>query len=70
MIISENQKPTAEYVSVSSWERTLDPWHEDAFPIELSYAGTKGKRKSGWLGVDWVGNPIIFIPDGTEFPDV
>ena len=27
------------------------------------------ERKEGWMGVDWVGNPIIFIEDGTELPD-
>jgi len=27
------------------------------------------ERKEGWMGVDWVGNPIIFIADGTELLD-
>jgi hypothetical protein len=66
MLINENQKPQKEYVSVVEWIRCLDPWHTDAFPDEFKYAGTTGERKAGWLGLDWVGNPIIFIPDGTE----
>lgn len=53
-------------MSVDSWERSLDPWHEDAFPDEFKYAGTKGARAEGWMGVDWCGNPIVFIADGTE----
>ena len=66
MIISADQKPMKDYNFVVSWERSLDPWHADAFPPELSYAGTTGERKSGWLGLDWVGNPIIFVPDGYD----
>jgi hypothetical protein len=68
MIISKTQKPEGNYVSVVDWERSLDPWHTDAFPIEFKDAGTRGTRKSGWLGVDWVGNPIVFIPDGYDEP--
>lgn len=46
------------------WERSLDPWHADAFPDGFKHAGTGGKRKAGWMGLDWVGNPLIFIADG------
>lgn len=66
MIISEENKPQKPYPTVTEWERSLDPWHRDAFPDEFKDYGTNGKRKSGWMGVDWVGNPIVFIPDGTE----
>lgn len=68
-IISETQQPQGSYQSVDHWERSLDPWHSDAFPEEFKYAGVTGKRKSGWLGLDWVGNPIIFIPDGYNEPE-
>lgn len=63
---SETQKPEREYMSVDHWERSLDPWHTDAFPAELKHAGTSGERKAGWMGCDWCGNPVMFIPDGTE----
>lgn len=48
------------------WVRSLDPWHRDAFPEGLQHAGSTGKRKEGWMGEDWCGNPIWFIPDGHE----
>jgi hypothetical protein len=65
-ITSPTQEPTGNYMSVDHWERSLDPWHADAFPAEFKHAGTGGARKSGWMGVDWCGNPIVFVPDGTE----
>jgi hypothetical protein len=65
-IISESQPPVKEYNFVVSWERSLDPWHADAFPPEFKDAGTTGKRQAGWIGYDWIRNPIIFISDGTE----
>ena len=51
-----------------SWERALDPWHRDAFPDEFKDAAPnqQDKRREGWMGYDWCGNPIIFVPDGTE----
>lgn len=67
IVTSPTQEPviTTGYVPWS-YERSLDPWHADAFPLEFRHAGTTGERKSGWMGVDWVGNPLIFVPDGTE----
>lgn len=70
MIITKEQKPKREYACVTDWERALDPWHQDAFPLELREAGTAGQRQSGWIGVDWVGNPLLFIPDGYDEPEV
>lgn len=50
-----------------SYERSLDPWHRDAFPSEFrDDAPNQGERKEGWMGIDWAGNPIVFIADGTE----
>jgi len=66
MKISETQQPQKEYFGVDHWERALDPWHADAFPNEFKFAGTTGERQSGWMGYDWCGNPVIFVPDGTE----
>ena len=65
-MIDENNPPKKEYMSVDSWERSLDPWHEDAFPEEFRHIGSGGIRKEGWMGIDWCGNPIVFIADGTE----
>ena len=70
IIVSEAKKPVSDgsyfLGSVVEWERSLDPWHADAFPEGLKHAGTTGKRKAGWIGYDWCGNPVIFIADGTE----
>ena len=70
MIISETNPPSKKYNRfVVTWERSLDPWHADSFPDGFKFVGNTGERKWGWLGLDWVGNPIIFIADGTELPD-
>jgi hypothetical protein len=68
MIISETQQPPVGGMggSIHSWERSVDPWHADAFPSHLRYAGTTGERKAGWDGLDWCGNTVCFVPDGTE----
>ena len=66
-MIDKDNPPKKNYVSVNHWERSLDPWHEDAFPNEFKEHFRTGKaRESGWLGVDWVGNPILWVADGTE----
>ena len=47
-------------------ERGLDPWHTDAFADEFKHAAPNtGERKEGWYELDWCGNVIGFIPDGT-----
>lgn len=58
------------------WERGEDPWHGDAFKkgffnkaksiLLLGSPGiSKGKRKAGWMLIDFAENPIGFIPDGS-----
>lgn len=58
-------------------ERTVDPFHFDALPADLSpdtaiftmggeFKG--GPRQEGWMVIDWVENPIGFVPDGEEIP--
>jgi hypothetical protein len=79
MIISKDQKPPVGGMggSLHSWERGLDCWHQDAFKgcgkdIEDAIATlpeSGGKRKEGWNGLDWCGNVICFVPDGTEITD-
>ena len=56
--------------SIQYWERGLDPWHRDAFPEEFeSLAPNQGeKRAEGWYAIDWCGNVIGFIADGSEYP--
>ena len=69
MITGPNQKPPIGGMggSIHSWERGLDPWHRNAFPDELKgSAPNQGERKEGWCGLDWCGNWIHFVPDGTE----
>lgn len=67
MIISPTQQPPPrDYVD--AWERGLDPWHADAFigtPAEGMFERDP-ERKQGWYALDWCGNVIGFIPDGTE----
>ena len=67
--------------SVNYWERSLDPFHADAFKgvaeqigkgCEVVLACIGGqidispKRREGWMAIDWIENPIGFVPDGTE----
>jgi len=63
MSIIDKDHPPPLNNFVFSYERGLDPWHEDAFPEEFKYAGSRGKRKEGWFGLDVWGNAIGFIPD-------
>lgn len=50
------------------YERSQDPWHRDAFPPELAHAAPNQSfpRRCGWMALDACGNPIGFVPDGTE----
>lgn len=68
LVTGPDVKPLWEGYPIEEWERTLDPWHRDAFPEHLQdqipCAGEA--RKEGWIGYDWAGNPIIFVADGTE----
>ena len=71
MIVSATQKPPIDKFmnGVVDFERSLDPWHADAFPSEFKEVGTTGERKAGWMALDWCGNPLGFIPDGTEMSE-
>lgn len=64
--ISEQVKPPP-WQCVVSFERSLDPWHADAFigtPAEGRFDNSV-PRKSGWAALDWVGNELGFIADGS-----
>jgi uncharacterized protein DUF5662 len=71
MITSESVKPPLDRMppSAFSFERSLDPWHEDAFPPEFKDSGSKGERAQGWAVLDFWKNEIGFIPDGTKYDD-
>ena len=69
IIVSETQQPIVKsFYQPDHFERALDPWHPDAFPGEFKLISglSTGVRKSGWMAVDWVGNPLGFYPDGME----
>lgn len=54
--------PVPEYGD--HWERSLDPWHRDAFPDEFKESAPHQKeRNEGWMLIDWCGNAIGFVPD-------
>ena len=57
--------------SVHGFERGLDPWHRDAFPLEFQAqdVGKTGARAQGWNALDAWGNVIGFVEDGTEILD-
>jgi len=67
MLVSEENMPTKDK---ERWERGLDPWHRGAFPDEFKNAAPHQSypRKSGWFELDWWGNYIGFVPDGTPIP--
>lgn len=63
-IITSEKSPSHDWHGkVFEWERDVDPWHKDAFPPEFRNAGTQGRRRDGWMGLDSWGNPIVFVPD-------
>jgi hypothetical protein len=71
MIISENSPPNIDRMRfVHEVERSADPWHANAFPSEFrSRAPNQGEQRMGWDLIDWCGNVIGWIADGTEMPD-
>lgn len=69
MIISPTTPPPTPLYG-EKWERGLDPWHKDAFPEEFkSVAPEQGERRAGWFLIDWCGNSIGWMPDGTQIKE-
>lgn len=67
MITGPDQKPPPHSFYGDSYERGLDPWHQEAFPEHLKVSGLNdGLRRSGWFLNDAFGNAIAFTEDGTE----
>ena len=58
--------------SATYWERSSDPWHPNAFSGIASVYGCfttdqkNSQQASGWMAIDYAGNPIGFIADGSE----
>lgn len=70
-VTSETQQPMNAPGWVDHWERGIDPWHADAFrgtPAEGRFENT-GKRSTGWEAIDWVGNVVGFVADGTPIEE-
>lgn len=69
--VNENVPPRGNYFggSVSAWVRGIDPFHADALPPEFRHTGNQGERERGWFGLDYWGNRITFVADGTELED-
>lgn len=73
MITSDKQVPRPQ--AGISYERGKDPWHPDAFKgIDDVYEqfddeDKQEPRKEGWFMVDWCGNFVGWIPDGTVMDD-
>ncbi len=65
MIVNEHTKP-ANYLSVVNWERGTDPFHRSAMPKGFEQFANNGDLANGWFGIDWCGNQICFVRDGTE----
>lgn len=67
--------PPPPNIFTDSVERGLDPWHPDAFrgtPAEGAFLNPDNEpRKAGWYYIDWCGNVVGFVADGTpmEFPE-
>jgi hypothetical protein len=65
LLVSASQEPAP--MGGYTFERGLDPWHADAFkgtPMEGIDVTTQ-PRKEGWYLLDWCGNVMGFISDGT-----
>ena len=64
---SETLRPPPHWYG-DLYERSLDPWHRDAFPPGLEHVAPvqTNPRTSGWMALDWCGNALDFFPDGSE----
>lgn len=58
--------------SIHDWERSLDPWHEEAFPDEFKSQAPchDRQRRHGWMALDAFENPLLFLADGDELPNL
>lgn len=64
-IVSSTLPPEFGY-GVKYWERSSDPWHPEAFVGVIKFTSSPTPRRSGWMAIDWIENPIGFVPNGTK----
>lgn len=85
MIVSKDNKPPVGGMggTVHDWERSSSPWHVDAFKgtgltdeqldnavcVGAAKGVERGVRQEGWMALDYWGNPVGFVPDGTEIQE-
>ena len=76
MIVDKKYKPPLGGMggSVHDWERGKDPWHPDAFKgvgkhIEDQIPNKGESRDEVWYALDWCGNIIGFVADGTQLEE-
>ena len=76
MIVDKDHKPPLGGMGgcIYDWERGKDPWHRDAFKgvgkhIEDQIPNHGEPRAKGWHALDWCGNQIGFVADGTEIEE-
>ena len=73
MIVTPDKAPPIGCMggSIHSWERGKSPWHRDAFPDEFKDRVPEQGLEPilGWYGLDWCGNQIAWVPDGTPLTD-
>jgi hypothetical protein len=65
--ILDETHPPPDDGRVDKWERGPDPFHADALPDFAKSSGTQGARRMGWSAIDWCGNMIGWLADGTEY---
>ena len=71
-------QPPGTFKDVFYFERSLDPYHPDAYPAKqtdsifsryLTFKSKSSKasepRREGWMAIDYVENAVGFFPDGT-----
>lgn len=61
---SEPDRMFIAYPGPVTFERGTDPFHGSKFPDEFKMFFEKIPLRHGWLVLDWVGNVIMFLPDG------
>jgi len=74
VIVTKDQAPPTGGMggAIHKWERGLDPWHRDSFEglgaeVQDQAPNQEGERKSGWYAVDYCGNTIGFVTDGSMY---
>ena len=69
--VSKHQKPPIGGMggSIHNWERGKHPFSRECMPNEFKQMFVKTPASEGWLALDWCGNVIGFLSDGTKIND-